>query len=100
MNTNNVEKKDADVIFYQKLQIVIVICYNDYATGSHLKQRELSTMKNKDFEQFRKFYEMAEQAKSAQNEEAFAEFIRFCVERLKRGDQVQAIWNDYQETIR
>lgn len=53
-----------------------------------------------EFEQFRKFYEMAEQASAAQSEDSFVEFIRFCVERLKRGDQVQAIWHDYQETVR
>lgn len=57
-------------------------------------------MTNNEYEQFRKFYEMAEQARSAQKEEDFLEFIRFCVERLNRGEQVQAIWNDYQETIR
>jgi len=53
-----------------------------------------------EFEQFREFYEMAEQASAAQTEDSFADFIRFCVERLKRGDQVQAIWHDYQETVR
>lgn len=57
-------------------------------------------MVNNELEQFRKFYEMAEQAKSAKKEEEFIEFIHFCVERLKKGDQVQVIWNDYQETIR
>lgn len=56
-------------------------------------------MVNNELEQFRKFYEMAEQAKSAKKEEEFMGFIRFCVERLKKGDQVQAIWHDYQRTI-
>lgn len=50
-----------------------------------------------EYEQFRKFYEMAEQAKSAQCEERFLDFISFCLERLKIGDQAQVIWNDYQE---
>ena len=53
-----------------------------------------------DFEQFREFYEMAEQTETAQIGEKFTEFIHFCVERLKRGDPVQAIWNDYLETVR
>lgn len=52
-----------------------------------------------EFEQFREFYEMAEQADAAQGEEAFAQFIRFCVERLNKGDQVQVIWRDYQERV-
>lgn len=56
-------------------------------------------MTHNEYEQFRKFYEMAEQAKSAQCEEEFLKFIRFCLERLKKGDQVQAIWRDYQRTI-
>lgn len=56
-------------------------------------------MTHNEYEQFRKFYEMAEQAKSAQCEEEFLKFIRFCLERLKKGDQVQAIWHDYQRTI-
>lgn len=30
---------------------------------------------------------------------AYSAFIRFCVERLNRGDSVQAIWHDYQATI-
>lgn len=51
-------------------------------------------------EQFRRLSEMAEQTESAQNADKFLTFIRFCVERLKKGDQVQAIWHDYQETIR
>lgn len=54
-------------------------------------------MKKQDCEQFRRFYDMTEQAKSAQIEKEFAEFIRFCVERLRRGDQVQSIWNDFLE---
>ena len=53
-----------------------------------------------EFEQFREFYEMAEQASAAQSDDAFADFIRFCVERLKRGDPVQVIWHDYLETVR
>lgn len=57
-------------------------------------------MTKQEFEQFREFYEMAEQAESAQNGEAFLDFICFCVERLKRGDPVQAIWNDFQERAR
>ena len=52
-----------------------------------------------EFEQFREFYEMAEQASAAQSEDAFVQFIRFCVERLNRGDQVQAIWRDYQDSV-
>lgn len=57
-------------------------------------------MTKHEFEQFREFYELAEQADAARCEDAFVQFIRFCVERLKRGDQVQAIWRDYQETVR
>lgn len=57
-------------------------------------------MTKQEYEQFCEFYEMAEQASAAQSEDAFVQFIRFCVERLKRGDQVQAIWRDYQETVR
>ena len=53
-----------------------------------------------EFEQFREFYEMAEQASAAQSEDAFVQFIRFCVERLNRGDRVQAIWRDYQDSVR
>lgn len=53
-----------------------------------------------EFEQFREFYEMAEQASAAQSEDAFVQFIRFCVERLNKGDQVQAIWRDYQASVR
>ena len=53
-----------------------------------------------EFEQFREFYDMAEQASAAQSEDAFVQFIRFCVERLNRGDQVQAIWRDYQASVR
>ena len=60
-------------------------------------KKELPPMTKQDCEQFRRFYDMTEQAKSAQIEEEFAEFIRFCVERLKRGDQVQSIWNDFLE---
>ena len=52
-----------------------------------------------EFEQFREFYEMAEQASAAQSEDAFVQFIRFCVERLNKGDQVQAIWRDYQDSV-
>lgn len=53
-------------------------------------------MTNRDYAQFREYCEIVERVKSAHNEDAFIAFIRFCSERLKRGDQVQAIWRDYQ----
>lgn len=56
-------------------------------------------MTKNEFEQFREFYEMAEQAESAQIEEEFIDFIRFCVERLEKGDPVQVIWRDYLDSI-
>lgn len=28
---------------------------------------------------------------------AFIDFLRYCSERLNRGDSVQAIWHDFQE---
>lgn len=30
--------------------------------------------------------------------EDFIKFLQFCLERLNKGEQVQAIWNDYQRT--
>lgn len=32
--------------------------------------------------------------------EAYIKFLRFCVERLHKGDQVQAIWSDYQDQVK
>lgn len=29
--------------------------------------------------------------------DAFIDFLRYCAERLSRGDSVQAIWRDFQE---
>lgn len=52
-------------------------------------------MTKTEFEQFRDFYEMTEKAVSAQKADDFFDFIRFCAERLKKGDRVQAIWLDY-----
>lgn len=56
-------------------------------------------MSKTESEQFRELREMAEQFEPVQRKEAFFEFIRFCAERLKRDEQVQAIWHDYQESI-
>lgn len=36
---------------------------------------------------------------SAANREQFFEFILFCLERLDKGDTVQAIWRDYQASV-
>lgn len=30
-------------------------------------------------------------------DEAFIDFLRYCSERLNKGDSVQAIWRDFQE---
>lgn len=34
------------------------------------------------------------------DDEAYIKFLRFCVERLHKGDQVQAIWSDYQDQVK
>ena len=36
---------------------------------------------------------------SAGYEGDFIAFLRYCSERLKRGDSVQAIWSDYQAKV-
>lgn len=56
-------------------------------------------MTRNEFEQFREFWEMAETVAAAEKQDSFVAFIRFCVERLKRGDPVPTIWNDYQESV-
>lgn len=33
----------------------------------------------------------------ASDKEQFIDFLRFCSERLNRGDSVQVIWRDFQE---
>ena len=33
------------------------------------------------------------------DKQQFVRFIRFCSERLDKGETVQAIWHDYQEII-
>ena len=35
----------------------------------------------------------------ADDKQSFISFLRFCSERLDKGETVQAIWNDYQELI-
>lgn len=35
------------------------------------------------------------QAQLCQNADEYITFLRFCEERLRKGDQVQAIWSDY-----
>lgn len=30
----------------------------------------------------------------------FINFLRFCEERLRKGDPVQAIWSDYQDQVK
>lgn len=57
-------------------------------------------MTHTDIDQFREFYEMTEQVDAAKNGDNFTQFIHFCVERLRKGDQVQVIWNDYQQLVR
>lgn len=52
-------------------------------------------MTNHEIEQFREFYEMAEQSISASGEKQFLNFLQFCVERLNKGDSVQEVWNDF-----
>ena len=42
--------------------------------------------------------EFARLINSAENREAFIDFISFCFERLSKGGTVQAIWNDYQQS--
>ena len=34
------------------------------------------------------------------DDEAYIKFLRFCEERLHKGDQVQAIWSDYQDQVK
>ena len=38
-------------------------------------------------------------ALDAADKKDFIEFLRFCVERLNKGDTVQAIWNDYRRQM-
>lgn len=73
------------------------MCYNGRAVDGNSIDKELQTMTRNDFEQFREFWEMAEAVAAADKQDSFVAFIRFCVERLERGDPVQAIWSDYQE---
>lgn len=40
--------------------------------------------------------ELSQKMLSAGCEGNFIAFLRYCSERLKKGDSVQAIWNDYQ----
>ena len=44
---------------------------------------------------------IAKKALQSQGQEpgndAFIDFLRYCSERLNRGDSVQAIWRDFQE---
>lgn len=44
------------------------------------------------------FREIARTAKTEQERERFKEFVLFCVERLNRGETVQAIWHDYLDS--
>lgn len=39
---------------------------------------------------------LSQKVLSAGCEDNFIAFLRYCSERLKRGDSVQAIWSDYQ----
>lgn len=36
---------------------------------------------------------------TANDKDSFVEFLTYCAERLSKGDSVQAIWRDYQESI-
>lgn len=46
------------------------------------------------------FEEIAHTADTAQEREQFMEFVLFCVERLNRGETVQAIWHDYLDSTK
>ena len=37
--------------------------------------------------------------KQAADRQDFIYFLRFCAERLSRGETVQEVWRDYQETV-
>ena len=40
---------------------------------------------------------LSRQLLGTEDEEAYVKFLRFCAEHLHKGDQVQAIWSDYQD---
>lgn len=44
------------------------------------------------------FKDIALAAETAQEREEFKAFVLFCVERLNRGETVQAIWHDYLDS--
>ena len=52
-----------------------------------------------EIEDYREFCKLAEDAQSTGIQAEFIIFIRYCVDRLGKGEPVQAIWNEYFEKV-
>ncbi len=51
-----------------------------------------------DFDQYCELRSALQLMSATGKGEEYISFLRFCVKRLERGDSVQKIWSDYQQT--
>ncbi len=56
----------------------------------------VAIVKTKDLEVYCELREQTKSVAGAEDREGFISFLRYCAERLDKGDSVQAIWNDFQ----
>ncbi len=61
-----------------------------------MKKRNTQTLH--EVESVRKEFETLKAA-TEREEKDFILFLNYCSERLNKGDSVQAIWNDYQNSV-
>ena len=71
-------------------------CYNSYATGGETLHKELTAMKQDSLSEYCEFESLSQMLLVAEKDD-YIKFLRFCEEHLRKGEQVQAIWSDYQD---
>lgn len=57
-------------------------------------------MESNGISEYCEFMSISKEVITLEQNNAYINFLRFCVERLHRGDQVQAIWRDYLDQAR
>ena len=57
-------------------------------------------MESNGISEYCEFMSISKEVINLEQNNAYINFLRFCVERLRRGDQVQAIWRDYLDQVR
>ena len=74
------------------------MCYNHYAAGGYQNLRSRDDMEHNGIEAYVELRATYSAIVDEGEQERFISFLRYCAERLEKGDSVQAIWSDYLET--